>query len=76
MPLGIYLFLLASYVSESALGHHRYYESLAPFVCLSAAYGAAVIGERWRSALPLAFTAAFAPVVWLLVLMGRWTFHL
>ena len=76
VPLGIYLFLLVSYISESALGHHRYYESLAPFVCLSAAHGVAVIGERRRSALPLAFTAAFAHVVWLLVLMGRWTFHI
>ena len=75
MPLGIYLFLLVSYTFKGALGSARYYESLTPFVCISAAYGASVIGERWRLALPLAFAAAFAHVVWLLVLIGRWTFH-
>ena len=52
MPLGIYLFLLVSYTFKGALGSARYYESLTPFVCISAAYGASVIGERWRSALP------------------------
>jgi len=31
--------------------------------------------DRRRWALPLAFAAAFAHVVWLLVLTGRWTFH-
>ena len=76
VPLGIYLFLMASFVTQSALGSARYYESLTPFVCLAAAYGVAMIGELRRSALPVAFTAAFAHVVWLLVLIGRWTFHL
>jgi len=75
VPLGIYLFLLASYASKSALGSARYYESMTPFLCISAAYGAATIGERWRWALPLSFGAAFAHVAWLLVLTGRWTFH-
>jgi hypothetical protein len=75
VPLGIYLFLLASYVGKGVLGSARYYESLTPFVCLAAAYGASVIGERWRRALPVAFAAALAHVVWLLVLTGRWTFH-
>jgi hypothetical protein len=48
---------------------------MTPFLCLSAAYGASAIGERWRWALPLSFGAAFAHVAWLLVLTGRWTFH-
>jgi hypothetical protein len=76
VPLGIYVFLLASYTFKGVLGSARYYESVTPFVCLSAAYGASVIGERWRAAMPLAFAAAYAHVVWLLVLTGRWTFHL
>jgi hypothetical protein len=75
VPLGIYLFLLASYASKSALGSGRYYESLAPFVCIAAAHGAAVIGERRRWVMPLAYGAALAHVAWLLVLTGRWTFH-
>jgi hypothetical protein len=76
VPLGIYLFLQVSYTFKGMLGSARYYESVTPFVCLSAAYGASVIGERWRKAMPLAFAAAYAHVVWLLVLTGRWTFHL
>jgi hypothetical protein len=75
VPLGIYLFLLASYASKSALGSARYYESMTPFVCIAAAHGASAIGERWRWALPLSFAAAFAHVAWLLVLTGQWTFH-
>jgi Gpi18-like mannosyltransferase len=76
IPLGLYLFLLVSWFSGSALDHSRYYESVAPFVCLAAAHGMALIGERWRTAVPVLFTAAFAHVVWLLVLLGRATFHL
>jgi hypothetical protein len=76
VPLGLYLFLVASWFSGSALDHSRYYESVAPFVCLAAAHGVALIGERWRSAVPVLFTAAFAHVVWLLVVLGRTTFHL
>ncbi len=75
VPLGIYLFLMVSYLFKGALGSARYYESLTPYVCISAAYGASRIGERWRTAQPLAFAAALAHVVWLLVLTGRWTFH-
>ncbi len=75
VPLGIYLFLLMSYSFEGALGSGRYYESLTPFVCVSAAHGACVIGERWRSTWPLAFAAALAHLVWLAVLTGRWTFQ-
>ncbi len=80
VPVGIYVFLLASYIGKGVLGSARYYESLTPYVCLSAAYGASVIGERfgarWRGALPVAFAAVLAHVVWLLLLTGRWTFHL
>jgi len=75
VPVGIYLFLLASYTFKCALGSGRYYESLTPFVCVSAAYGASVIGERWRAALPVAYGAAFAHVVRLLALSGGWMFH-
>jgi hypothetical protein len=75
VPLGIYLFLVASYTAKGVLGSARYYESVTPFVCIAAAYGAARIGERWRWALPVCFAAAFAHVVWLLLLTGRWTFH-
>lgn len=75
VPLGIYVFLLASYLSHGALGSARYYESLAPFVCLSAANGACLIGERRRTALPVAYGAALAHVVWLLALTSRWAFH-
>lgn len=76
VPLGIYVFLLMSYTFKGALGSGRYYESLTPFVCICAAYGASVVGERWRPTLPLAFGAAFVHVVRLLVVTGRWTFHL
>lgn len=75
VPLGIYLFLLASYTFKGALGSARYYESLTPFVCISAAYGAATLGARWRPAVPLAVATVFVHVVWLLVVAGKWTFH-
>lgn len=75
VPLGIYVFLLASYTFKGALGSARYYESLTPFVCIAAAHGASIVGERWRRAAPLVFAAALVHVVWLLALTGRWTFH-
>ncbi len=75
IPLGIYLFLLASYTFKCALGSGRYYESLTPFVCVSAAYGASVIGERWRAAFPVAYGAAFAHVLRLLAASGGWMFR-
>jgi len=34
------------------------------------------VGERWKPATLLAFGAAFVHVVRLLMLLGRWTFHL
>ncbi len=40
IPLGIYLFLTAAFLLKGALGSARYYESLMPFVALSAAQGA------------------------------------
>jgi hypothetical protein len=75
LPVGIYLFLLSSYAFKGVLGSARYYESLTPFVCLCAGYGAALIGQRWRRALPVVYAGALVHVVWLMVLMGRWTFH-
>ncbi len=76
VPLGIYLFLLGSYTFKGALASDRYYESLTPFLCLAAAHGAFVLGERWRPATVLAYGAALAHVVRLLLQTGRWTFHL
>jgi hypothetical protein len=40
VPLGIYLFLLASYLGKGALGGHRYYGSLVPFFCIAMAHAA------------------------------------
>jgi Dolichyl-phosphate-mannose-protein mannosyltransferase len=76
VPAGIYAFLLVSYTFKGALGSGRYYESLTPFVCISAAYGVSMIGALWRPVMPLAFAAALSDVVWLLLRNGRWTFHL
>ncbi|MGO8995897.1 MAG: hypothetical protein ACLQVI_21500, partial [Polyangiaceae bacterium] len=76
VPLGIYLFLLSSYMFKDVLASGRYYESLTPYLCIAAAHGAVVVGERWRPATVLAFGAAFVHVVRLLMLNGRWTFHL
>ncbi len=39
LPLGIYLFLQAAWLSKGALGSARYYESLVPFVAIAAAHG-------------------------------------
>jgi len=76
VPLGIYLFLLVSYTFKGVLASGRYYESLTPYLCIAAAHGAVVVGERWRPATLLAYAAAFVHVVRLLLLLGRWTFHL
>jgi hypothetical protein len=76
VPLGIYGFLLGSYLFKGALASARYYESLAPFVCISAAYGVCLLGQRWRYALPVAFALSFAHVLRLLMLVGVWTFHM
>jgi hypothetical protein len=76
VPLGIYIFLLVSFASKGTLGSARYYESLTPFVCVGAAYGASMLGELWRPAQPLTFMAAFAHVVRLLAQLGNWTYHL
>lgn len=75
VPLGIYLFLLGSYSAKAALGSGRYYEALTPFVCLAAAHGAILLGEKRRWAMPMAFGAAFAHATYQMVLLGRWTFH-
>ncbi len=76
VPLGIYLFLLGSYTLKGVLASGRYYESLTPYLCIAAAHGAVVVGEKWRPATLIAFGAAFVHVVRLLLLNGRWTFHL
>jgi hypothetical protein len=76
VPLGIYLFLLGSYTFKGVLASGRYYESLTPYLCVAAAHGVVVIGQRWKPAAPLAFLAAFVHVVRLLLQTGRWTFHL
>jgi len=76
VPLGIYLFLLGSYSCKGVLASGRYYESLTPYLCIAAAHGALAIGQRWRPGGLLAFAAAFGHVAKLLLLIGRWTFHL
>lgn len=76
VPLGIYLFLMASYASKSALSSARYYESLTPFVCIAAAAGGTVLAKRWRGALRVSFALVLAHVVWLLVLYARNTYAL
>jgi hypothetical protein len=48
VPLGIYLFLLASYVGKGALGGPRYYGSIMPFFCIAIAR-ASTGAERWKS---------------------------
>jgi hypothetical protein len=75
VPLGIYLFLVGSYACKGVLASGRYYESLTPFLCIAAAHGACVVGERWRPATLLAYGAALVHVVRLLLQTGRWTFH-
>ena len=46
LPMGIYLFLLASYLGKGSLGGGRYYGSLAPFVCWAIAEGARRVATR------------------------------
>jgi hypothetical protein len=57
------------------LASGRYYESLTPYLCIAAAHGALLIGQRWRPGALLASAVAFAHVAKLLLLNGRWTFH-
>lgn len=49
LPLGIYLFLLASYAGKGSLGGARYYGALAPFVCWAMAAGARRVAPRHRT---------------------------
>lgn len=46
-PLGIYLFLLASYAGKGALGGPRYYGSIMPFFCIAIVRAIEVL-SRWR----------------------------
>jgi hypothetical protein len=39
LPIGIYAFLLVSYLGQGVLGGQRYYGSLAPFICILLAHG-------------------------------------
>jgi hypothetical protein len=73
IPLGIYLFLLAAYAFKGALGSARYYESLMPFVALSAAHGACVVGARWRWIVPALFLVASLQLVALSTQLFLWT---
>jgi hypothetical protein len=50
VPAGIAAFLILSYSSKGSLGSGRYFDALAPFVCLSAAEGIVRLGERRPSA--------------------------
>lgn len=51
VPAGILGFLILSYASKGSLGSGRYFESLAPFVCLCAAEGIVRLSERRPPAL-------------------------
>lgn len=73
VPLGIYLFLLGAYLFKGALGSARYYESLTPFVALSAAQGACALGSRWRWIAPAVFALASFQLVSLSAQLCRWT---
>ncbi len=57
LPLGIYLFLLASYAGKGSLAGERYYGSLAPFVCWAIAAGARRLAPR-RTALATSLVLA------------------
>jgi hypothetical protein len=48
LPIGIYGFLLTSYVGGGVLGGERYYGSLAPFICIAMAHGACRLAARSR----------------------------
>jgi hypothetical protein len=73
IPLGIYLFLVGAYLFKGALGSARYYESLTPFVALSAAHGACSVARRWRWIAPAVFLAASLQLVTLSAQLFLWT---
>ncbi len=73
IPLGIYLFLLLAYAFKGALGSARYYESLMPFVALSAAHGARSLAARWRGFAPALFLVASLQLVALSTQLFLWT---
>jgi hypothetical protein len=39
LPIGIYGFLMTSYLGQGVLGGERYYGSMAPFICMLMAHG-------------------------------------
>ncbi|HEY0466193.1 MAG TPA: hypothetical protein VGC79_18410 [Polyangiaceae bacterium] len=51
VPAGIAAFLALSYSSKGSLGSGRYFDALAPFVCLCAAEGIVQLSQRRPSAL-------------------------
>jgi hypothetical protein len=51
VPAGIAGFLLLSYSSKGSLGSGRYFDALAPFVCLCAAEGIVQLSKRRPSLL-------------------------
>ncbi len=73
VPLGIYLFLMGAYLFKGALGSARYYESLTPFVALSAAHGACAVGSRRRWMVPAIFALASWQLISLSAQLCRWT---
>jgi hypothetical protein len=73
IPLGIYLFLTGAFLFKGALGSARYYESLMPFVALSAAHGACVLGARWRWIAPAVCAAASLQLAALCIQLFLWT---
>lgn len=48
VPIGIYGFLLTSYLGGGVLGGERYYGSLVPFICVAIAHGVDKLAPRPR----------------------------
>jgi len=76
VPGGIAAFLALSYTSKGSLATGRYFDSLAPFVCLCAAEAIVRISERRPSALSWLSGTTTACLVVLTVCLIRWTLHL
>ena len=75
VPAGVAGFLLLSYGAKGSLGSARYYDALAPFVCLCAAEGVTRVSARRPSWFGWLTTATTACLLVLAVWLGKWTFR-
>ena len=76
VPGGICAFLLLSYASKGSLGSGRYFDALAPFVCLCAAEGVARLSANRSATLAWLSASTAACLVVLAGWLLRWTYHL